>query len=308
MLGANLQVGREGVLRLKKLAAWAVMILGSALPAHAADVLYATGVGTGSGAGLSALYSINPTTGEATLLWNFQSIHIYGGGLAYDVASDSLYATGATNNSEEALYKIDRFAGTASLVGLMGTDAAFSQGGMSIDPTTGIMYATGANAGPNSGFYSVNKSTGTPTHVGQATGSFTLVYGLGFRADGTLFGNGIDENPGSKLFQVDVGSGATTLLGGHGLTLGRQLAYSGLAFRSDGVMVGFGSISASRTGLYTVDQTTGAAALIGDTGAQFGGDGGLAFAPGSPVPEPATAVVLSLGLTALLRKRPRRGA
>jgi len=284
----------------------AAMLSGTSGRAMAANVLYATGTGT-SGT-LSALYSINPATGAATLLFGIPSIHIYGGGLAYDAASDSLFATGADDSSREALYRIDRFAGTASLVGFTGVPAVLSQGGASINPLTGVLYAVGSNAGPNSGFYSIDKTTGAATHIGQASGPFTGLYGLGFRQDGALFANGFDETAGSKLFSVDPASGASALIGAHGDTFGRQLEYSGLAFGNDGTLYSLGSISGSESGLYSVNPLTGNATPIGSTVLQFGVDGGLAFAPGTPVPEPSSFAGLVIAALDLLRRSKRRHA
>src|SRR5207249_4356835 len=66
--------------------------------AQASAALYATGVGTGPGAQLSALYIIDPQTGMATVAWQLASIHVYAGGLAYDDVTDTLYATGVLDS------------------------------------------------------------------------------------------------------------------------------------------------------------------------------------------------------------------
>ena len=84
-----------------------------------ASPLYATGVGSGPGAGLSALYTVDPSNGASSLVWNFPSIHIYAGGLAYDASTDTLYATGVEDSSTgtSRLFTINQSTGatTASM-------------------------------------------------------------------------------------------------------------------------------------------------------------------------------------------------
>jgi len=83
------------------------------LPARATDGLYATGGGSGPGAGLSGLYLVNPLNGTSNLVWNFQNVHIYAGGLAYDTTTGTLYATGAEDSTTgtSRLFTINRATG-----------------------------------------------------------------------------------------------------------------------------------------------------------------------------------------------------
>jgi hypothetical protein len=75
-------------------------------------------------------------------------------------------------------------------------------------------------------------------------------------------------------------SGTETLIGPHGVDVGRQLFYSGIAFHPvTHVCYSFGSVSASQSGLYTLDTATGAATLIGPFSSTIAADGGLAFVP-----------------------------
>src|SRR5947209_1503867 len=149
-------------------------------PVQAASVLYATGVGTGPNAGVGGLYTVDPQTGAATLVATFPAF-VHGGGLAYDAATDTLYATGYDNLSQSTLFKIDRFTGTATAIGHSGTGIDLQYGGLAIHPSTGVLYATGSNGLQSTGLFTVSKYTGAATLVGQAgSGCCRSLYGLGF--------------------------------------------------------------------------------------------------------------------------------
>ena len=270
--------------------------------------LYATGSAS-PGGGLSALYSVDPLSGASSLVWNFPSIHIYAGGLAYDAVTDTLYATGVEDSSTgtSRLFTINRFTGaTMAFSGISG-NINLSSGGLAINPLTGIMYATGHNGFQSSGVFTIDKTTGAATLVGQAggsccTGDFGInLYGLGFRSDGTLFANGFGSGPSfpdpsmSHLFTVNLTTGAATRIGPSGVNVGRSLKYSGLAFRDDGILLSMGSIDAASGGLYAVNTANGTATSLSGTGLpygtgpiRFGVDGGLAFVNAST---PATQTI-----------------
>ena len=293
--------------------AWATIGLLSA-GAHAADVLYATGVGSGPNAGLSGLYSLDPSNGTSTLLWNFNDIHIYGGGLAYDPGSDLLYATGVkdSDTGTTRLFGIDRYSGVASEIGPVGDGLNLSFGGLAINPLTGVMYATGAG-NQSTGLFTIDKHAGAATLVGLSGGQCCVapfgfnIYGLGFGKDGTLWANGLTlSTPGpdfSHLYTLDLTTGAAADIGAHGVVVGRQVTYSGLAFRDDGVLLSMGSVDAASGGLFAIDTFTGAATSLSGSGIpygsgpiHFGVDGGLAFAPTSPAPEPESYALMLAGL------------
>lgn len=285
------------------------VLLTSFLPTdvQAADVLYATGVGVVQ---TSALYTIDPSTGAATLAHLLPGIQVYAGGLVYDAATDTLYATGALDSDPgtSRLFVIDRFTGTVTYRPGMDPSINLTGGGLAIHPSTGVLYATGDNGFQSTALFTIDKATGAATFVGQNGGQCCVapygfrMYGLGFRSDGTLFANGFTLTDGSsQLFTVDLVSGLATRIGAHGVSVGRSLKYSGLEFGSSGTLYSLGSISSSADGLYSVDPGSGAATLIGGTNLDFGVDGGLAFAPDQPTsPVPTLSPVGMAILAAVL--------
>ena len=280
--------------------------------------LYATGGGAPE---LSGLWNVNPLNGQSILVFRFSGVHIYAGGLTYDAVSDKLYATGAEDSSTgtSRLFSIDRTSGAITAFPGMSSSINLSSGGLAIHPVTGVMYATGGyndgvHAFQSTGLFSIDKITGAATLIGFAggnccTGDFGLIlYGLGFRSDGTRFANGLGlggpsfpDPSTSHLFTVDLASGAATNIGPSGVTVGRSLTYSGLAFAPDGTLLSLGSLDAASGALYSVNPATGAATSLagsalpyGSGPIHFGVDGGLVLAP-----EPAAGSLLATGLLAL---------
>ena len=284
---------------------FAAIAIGIALSTSAMAALFATGGGAGPGAGLSGLWIVDPLNGKARLAWNLQNVHIYAGGLAYDVSTDTLYATGVENASTgtSRLFTIDRNTGVLTAFAGMSANISVNSGGLAISPVTGVMYATGtySEAAPHqsTALFTIDKITGAATLLGFAGGNCCTggdygitLSGLGFSSDGTLFANGSGGGPSfpnsstSHLFTVNLGSGAATNIGPSGVTLGRSLKYSGLAFRDDGTLLSLGSLDAASGALYSVSTATGTATSLSGTGLpygtgpiHFGVDGGLAFAP-----------------------------
>ena len=254
--------------------------------------LYATGGG---------LYTVDPATGQATYVGGPTcGCYWQNGGLAYDSANGTLYATGYNNASRSALFSVDPTTGNGQQVGVdyAAEDINFSSGGLAYDSLHNILYATGHWAQnpvrQSMTLFTINPLNGSATPVGSF-GHGIYLYGLGYDpiAD-TLYANGYNlfelaYFPAySTLYTVDRGTGLATRIGFHGVTLGRQLAYGGLAvdpMTQD--LLSIGSVTASASGLYRLDRATGAATLIGIFNAypyNPGADGGLAFVP--PVAEP----------------------
>jgi hypothetical protein len=130
--------------------------------AQASSALYATGVGTGAGAQLSALYIIDQQTGVATVAWQFAGIHVYAGGLAYDFVGDTLYTIGVldSDTGTSRPFSLNRFTGESIAFPGMDPQLNLSLGGLAINPLDGVMYATGQDGGPTTALFTVDKSTG----------------------------------------------------------------------------------------------------------------------------------------------------
>ncbi len=304
---------RTGILRSTMLGAVLLASM-NLMPATAAEVLYATG--GGSPLGLSGLHTLDPHTGANQLLWGFQNVHFYNGGLAYDPASDLLYATGAWDASTgtSTLFSINRYTGALAEVGPMGSGINLTSGGLAVHPQTGVMYATGTNGFQSSALFTVDKTSGAATLVGQSGGQCCSapfgfnMNGLGFASDGTLFANGFTlSNTSSHLYTLNLSNGLATDIGAHGTNVGRDLKYSGLAFAADGTLFSLGSYDAASGALFTVNALTGAATSLTPPGpyasgpVHFGVDGGLVFAPS--VPAPGSIYLLLTGLAAMLTWR-----
>jgi hypothetical protein len=290
--------------KLANLAGALVAALSLASGGSAASLLYATGGG--------GLFVVDASSGASTKVFDFPGVDLNSGGLAYDAASDSFFATGSefASSGTTRLFRIDRTSGAVTEIGPVGAGLNLSAGGLAIHPLTGALYATGTNGFQSSALFTLDKTTGAATLVGQNGGQCCTapfgfnMYGLGFRSDGTLFANGftLSESAAaySHLFTIDLLTGAATDIGSHGVTLGRLLAYSGLAFREDGVLLSLGSVTASDQGLYAIDPATGVASLLGLNSQNFGVDGGLAFAP---VPEPGSLALLGALLVGAAGRR-----
>lgn len=278
-------------------------VTGAVVTAQSAPILYATGVNVGPG-GPGGLYAINPATGNASKLFVLP-FWVHQGGLAYDAATDQLYATGYDQHSVDGLWRIDRFTGATSYVGPTG--ARLNGGGLVIHPNTGAMYATGST--PGSAFYAVDRTTGAATLVSNHP-HLTYVYGLGYGPGNVLYGNGWEWTGltfTTALYTLSDITGVPTRIG----FTGAGTTYSGLAYGANGIMYSLGSTSPSTSGLFSMNLTNGQATLIGGTGIEFGALGGLAFAPGQPsstVPEPSTVLLVSVGLAGVLMGRRRRAA
>jgi DNA-binding beta-propeller fold protein YncE len=171
------------------------------------DILYATTTGT------NRLYSIDYTTGKATLIGDLGASLMHG--LAYDPCTVRLLGTFGQSKGD-GLYSIDVSTGAATLIGRTGffnEDHLNTVQGLAVHPKTHVLY--GIVAGPAfnwSALIEIDMETAQGTWIGRQS---SHISGLAFDAQTNLL-YGID-NWTSKLYTIDLRTGAATLVGSTGL-------------------------------------------------------------------------------------------
>jgi len=129
------------------------------------NLIYATSEGTDS------LYSIDPTTGQATEVGSTGIVNPHG--LAYDHVHDILYAaSGATTRS---LYRVDPLNGAASLIGTLSPSSG--QSGLAYDFVNEVLYV---NFSSGNELYTVDVTDATTTLVGDNFAPGGGIRGLAF--------------------------------------------------------------------------------------------------------------------------------
>ena len=112
------------------------------------------------GRGAKSLYTVNLTTGAASLVGFHGVTDMFG--LAYDSTNDVLYGTQFSGGS--SLYTLNRTTGAATLVGNMGLGI----GGLSYDSLNDRL--VGVNDG-SANLYEINRSTAATTLIVNTPGS-----------------------------------------------------------------------------------------------------------------------------------------
>ncbi len=164
-----------------------------------------------------------------------------------------------SSNGNDHLYRIDLATGVATDLGLVNFDDAEG-----LEWANGVLYGIG---GTSNQLWNL---TSPPGSLIGATGTRNGIdAGLGFNpATGIMYNMG-GNSGASSLYTVDLGTGATTLVGS-GTVFADNLAInaSGNAYALDGIF---------DDSLYSVNLSTGAFALVGglglgDISSQFGSD------------------------------------
>jgi hypothetical protein len=125
--------------------------------------------------------------------------------------------------------------------------------------------------------------------------------GLAFSSSNTMYGvtQGNTNAAGSSLYTINPLTGVTTFVGS-AIPNSNDAIFGGLAFRSDGTLFAEMANNSTYSRLFTMDPNTGIATLVGQISG-FNDVAGLAFlgsglGTAPLVPEPASAVLLAIGL------------
>jgi len=252
-----------------------------------ASTLYAV---SGAGNAPSSLYTVDTTTGAATLVGATGFNHVTGldfdpvTGVLYGHVSNLFGSGGATQ-----LLTINKTTGAGALVGTSGIQSP----DMSFN-SAGTLYAWGEfTTIVSDDLYTINLATGAATVVGEA-GIGTSNTGIAFNSSDTLY-----VKSGAQIFTMDAGTG---LVNGPSATLDVNLN-NALAFDENDALYSI-QRSGGTTFLYSIDLGTNHATLVGDMG--VGAIAALAFDDVVPTPEPGTLALLGVALAGLGLVRRRK--
>ena len=209
--------------------------------AYSGSTLYLVDTGTDS------LYTVNTTTGEATLVGSLGTGDPWG--LA-DI-SGTLYLV---DDGTDSLYTVNTTTGAATLVGSLGIGSRLPRG---LAYSGSTLYLGTASGFPS--LYMVNTTTGAATWVGNlviSQGPSHVIPGGLAAISGTLY---LVSYSTGNLYTVTTLNGSSSLVGSLGITNGapRGLAYSGSTLYL---------VDDTQDSLYTVNTSTGAATLAGSLG------------------------------------------
>ncbi len=168
-----------------------------------------------------------------------------------------------------------------------------------LEEVGGVMYAAGFAGAFGNSLHILNPVTGAATPVGLFTQA-EPIGGLAYDTNtGIMYGMTTPGGGGagfSSLYTVNLGTGATTLVGNTGLRFGS------LEFGPDGNLYAGGTGGGAENGiLYRISTATGAASFIGPMG--FGGVGNGISGLTLVIPAPGAASLAALAGIAVARRR-----
>lgn len=249
-------------------------------PSHAqsSGVCYAVADNGGAFGIEDALVTLDPVTGDVTLLGRTGSNEVEA--IAFAPAGGTLYAS-----DEEELGILDLATGQYSDIGPEYGSASGAEGTLPIDDVDGLAWDAGSDIlyGTNRRgdddrdlLVQIDRNTGLVIQDAFGPGvGYVVIDGPGVMEDvddiaidpftGAMYAASNDGGDGGVLITVDKNTGAGTLVGEFGVD-----DIEGLAYFTDGNLYGStgkdGRDPGTRNQLYRIDETTGAATLVAPFG------------------------------------------
>jgi hypothetical protein len=264
------------------------LFLSGAGQAHAEPIIFGSAFNGPNGP--ASLYTINPSTGAATLVGPIGFNRV--GALDFNPVNGLLYGVGADRSGNAALLTINTATGAGTEVGALGIGVSQD---IAFRPSDGKLFSYNGGS-----IFTINTTTGAATFLLNDPAGFPLGNALAFSHDGTLFtADQVD------LRIVDQTSGGT-------ITHLVDLNYPVSGSRANGMKFDFSTdtlfasvIGNSGNFLATIDTGSGDVTEIGPT---VGGLDAIAIQPAAAiVPEPSSLALFALGGLALAGWRGWKG-
>ncbi len=162
------------------------------------DTWYASGWSTNN----SGLYTIDPYTGDYTLVG---SMGRTSDGIAWNHETQTLYGVGI-DNGVSVLFSIDRLTAATTVIGSTITGVHMIA---IADGEDGLLYGIGLD----DNLYTIDTATGLATLVGPLGYPINYAQGLGYDRDNeTLYGTLYTTSDEGGLFEIDTQTGQATML------------------------------------------------------------------------------------------------
>lgn len=160
----------------------------------------------GAANGNDSLYTINYTTGVATLVGAFNPGHdVTLPGIEFDDSTGALYMTSALAGT---FYNVNKSTGQATLSGTHGITGSTSMGYHS---NSDVMYAINTST---DSLYTLNRANGAMTLIGAMAGTI-LPNSLAFNHDTNIMY--MTDTSTDSLYTLNLATGAPTLIGSTGV-------------------------------------------------------------------------------------------
>lgn len=208
------------------------------------------------------------------------------GNTLYAVNVAAPFAIGTLNTTTGA------YTSNATITGLGASDSVT---GLSVDPTTETFYLSTNQTGVGNFLYTLNPMTGAATLVAPMGSINELYIDIAVGPTGDMYAHDILTD---SLYSINKATGASTLVGltGHLANFAQGMDFD----FEDGNLYGTVYTGGGTGKFVRFDLTTGAGIVLADTTPW---NSEMEMAINSPIPEPASLLLIGLGGLALLRRR-----